>query len=536
MRPIFRYLLLVLLLGLQALTLVGILTSNQLRTQGVLREHAQSVMNHLADTAADNTRRFLAPAERSASLTRELLEENVISGQLPELKSKGSSPLSNLEIYLLSQLRSNPELTSVYFGTPKGEFSFVRREKEGFLLRRIYSQPTRRVLEQKLDRNGKINSYSFDPNNTFDPRKRPWYQAAEKVKGKIWTEPYIFFSSKKPGITAAVPVFDKARRLMGVVGSDIEISGLSAFLEEIPISVNGSAFIMTAKEQVVAYPQLEGRGPTDKLQGIRGVASPSVKALLDQYPSNQIALLSRRTFKDFSLDGQPQYGVLSPISIDANNTWFIGVQAPAKDFVGKIASLDNQYRWQIMLIGLASFLLAIPLAFGVTRPMLLLYNQATTDALTGLPNRSEFLRKAKLSLQQAQRKNIPSAVVMLDLDGFKEVNDHFGHPVGDEVLIAVAKRLSHVVRDGDLVGRLGGDEFAIILNNVQPYEVEPMVDRIRASISDQPLKSAKGLHPIGVSAGVVMPGDGSLLDYLSKADEALLKAKYSGKNRTLVVE
>jgi diguanylate cyclase (GGDEF)-like protein len=177
--------------------------------------------------------------------------------------------------------------------------------------------------------------------------------------------------------------------------------------------------------------------------------------------------------------------------------------------------------------------LAIPLIFGVTRPLTRLYLQATRDELTQLPNRSEFLRRAKIRLTQAQRKRENVAVAMFDLDGFKQVNDSYGHKAGDQVLSIVGRRLSAVIRSGDLAGRLGGDEFALLLNGVKEEEVLHLVERIRTSIIQEPIHSGDEVYIIGATAGVAMNHHGeNLLESLAKADQALLDAKSNGKNCT----
>src|SRR4029077_16971429 len=85
------------------------------------------------------------------------------------------------------------------------------------------------------------------------------------------------------------------------------------------------------------------------------------------------------------------------------------------------------------------------------------------DPLTGQPNRTLILDRASQMLARAHRSRLPVALLFLDLDDFKDVNDTFGHQAGDEVLVAVASRLAGVVREGDTVGRLGGDEFVLLI-------------------------------------------------------------------------
>lgn len=110
---------------------------------------------------------------------------------------------------------------------------------------------------------------------------------------------------------------------------------------------------------------------------------------------------------------------------------------------------------------------------------------ATYDSLTGLANRALFLREASRADARYQRTNTPMAVLYIDLDGFKPINDELGHETGDEVLREVAKRMAAFVRGGDLVARIGGDEFAAILHGSDVYP-ETLVARMLQAVS-QPI-------------------------------------------------
>ena len=156
---------------------------------------------------------------------------------------------------------------------------------------------------------------------------------------------------------------------------------------------------------------------------------------------------------------------------------------------------------------------------------------ANVDVLSGLPNRGRVRQLLGESLRAATNGNVPCAIMFLDLDGFKPVNDTFGHPKGDAVLRAVAKRLvDEVGSEGD-VGRMGGDEFAIVRPDAQgSKKVELMADRIIKSIKEPYLIEQTEIR-IGVSIGCAFgPIDGATVDDLIlKADLALYQAKDAGR-------
>jgi diguanylate cyclase (GGDEF)-like protein/PAS domain S-box-containing protein len=156
---------------------------------------------------------------------------------------------------------------------------------------------------------------------------------------------------------------------------------------------------------------------------------------------------------------------------------------------------------------------------------------ANVDVLSGLPNRGRVRQLLGEALRAATTGNVPCAIMFLDLDGFKPVNDTFGHPKGDAVLRAVAKRLVDEVGSEGSVGRMGGDEFAIVVADAQSRrKVEKLADRIIASIREPYIIDQTEIR-IGVSIGCAFgPIDGATVDDLIlKADLALYQAKDAGR-------
>jgi diguanylate cyclase (GGDEF)-like protein/PAS domain S-box-containing protein len=154
-------------------------------------------------------------------------------------------------------------------------------------------------------------------------------------------------------------------------------------------------------------------------------------------------------------------------------------------------------------------------------------HQALHDALTGLANRTLFADRTEQALRLAGRSGGRGALLMMDLDRFKEVNDSLGHAAGDELLLEVGRRLATVVRASDTVARLGGDEFGLLLPDIDvPTDVIAVVERIRAAMDD-PI-AVQGL-PLSVEASIgiaVFPDDGDDADtLLRRADVAMYEAK-----------
>lgn len=158
------------------------------------------------------------------------------------------------------------------------------------------------------------------------------------------------------------------------------------------------------------------------------------------------------------------------------------------------------------------------------------------DQLTGLQNRQSFMLSFEQILERARRDQQPIAVLFIDLDGFKVVNDTLGHEGGDHVLIVVAQILRDCVRGSDIVGRLGGDEFVIVLSSIsKPTDTAIVAEKIRVAI-DRPI-NVRGTHThVSSSIGIAYyPEDGDDADTLiNNADRAMYRAKAAGKNRIAV--
>lgn len=155
------------------------------------------------------------------------------------------------------------------------------------------------------------------------------------------------------------------------------------------------------------------------------------------------------------------------------------------------------------------------------------------DQLTGLPNRTLFADRMQQGLASAKRKGHELALLFIDLDGFKQVNDSLGHDIGDALLMAVAARLRGCVRNMDTVARMGGDEFVIVLPEVGgPEDASKVAGKVLAMI-DLPIDIAGKEVSVGASIGIsLFPQDGKETDtLLRQADAAMYQAKFVGKDR-----
>jgi diguanylate cyclase (GGDEF)-like protein len=165
-------------------------------------------------------------------------------------------------------------------------------------------------------------------------------------------------------------------------------------------------------------------------------------------------------------------------------------------------------------------------------------HRASHDPLTGLANRALFQERLTHALERLSRGGDPVALLALDLDRFKQVNDSLGHEAGDELLRHVAARLQAVLRDGDTLARLGGDEFVILQDAIKAVDESARLSQRIISHLGEPYILSGGDARIGVSIGIALARDAARdgLDLAARADFALYQAKESGRNQFKVFD
>lgn len=158
--------------------------------------------------------------------------------------------------------------------------------------------------------------------------------------------------------------------------------------------------------------------------------------------------------------------------------------------------------------------------------------QANTDGLTGLLLRNRFLELARLTLNDIYLQQRPAGMLYLDADHFKQINDDYGHAVGDEVLIKLAAGLRVHMRESDLIGRVGGEEFAVLLPGLNLKQTQHRAEQLREAMRE--VRRPDG--PLTLSIGIAQcnqPGE-SIESLLSRADKAMRQAKIDGRNRVVI--
>ncbi len=163
---------------------------------------------------------------------------------------------------------------------------------------------------------------------------------------------------------------------------------------------------------------------------------------------------------------------------------------------------------------------------------------AIKDSLTGAHNKHYFYKKVESKIIEYLTFRIKFSILFLDLDGFKEVNDNYGHLIGDEILRTFVLKIGEIIRPNDIIGRLGGDEFCILFSEMNLNESMEMAEKCRKVAENINIKTEKGEARFTISGGIAEITDKTLdlFTLISRADEAMYLAKSIGKNSIVAVE
>ncbi len=209
-------------------------------------------------------------------------------------------------------------------------------------------------------------------------------------------------------------------------------------------------------------------------------------------------------------------------------TLLVGFDAPAESsVVARVATVPL-----LVLYSITVAHTAYRLSRRVRQQAQVLAALSSTDELTHLLTQANWKRAVFAEFHRCQRQGTAAALMMIDVDRFKEVNDRFGHPVGDQVIRSVAALIRDNVRAHDVPGRYGGDEFCVLLPGAGAETARVTAERLRERIAASALEPARGVRST-VSIGIALyePGDAGPEAWIERADRALYRAKDAGRNR-----
>ncbi len=408
-------------LGLLLLSITTILVSSYVTSEKVLHNHARDIMENITTLTIQQSQNYLAPAHDAVELTQRLANSNVV----------GSEDKQVLERYFSEQLALHTQIAGIYMGKPNGEFIYVMKNdskiKGGLRTKLITSSEKGRTTELIWRNASQKELYrELDTEDTYDPRERPWYKKAFESKKLIWTDPYIFFTSQKPGITAASPVFLKSGKIMGVVGVDIEIDDISVFLSKLKVGKNGLAFIISKSEDVIAFPDstkikhpMHKGSTTFRLTKISELDdSLSRRAFESASGFTNTMDLKTPLFSTFS-EGNKKYHVMFSPFTDRQWPWIIGIYLPEDDYLGPIK--DNRFYNILLGLGILAVasIIGLFIARSISKPMTALQSEAM--AIKGYDLDTTYDKKS--IIKEVQQTSDTFAQMKAGLEKFKSAND-----------------------------------------------------------------------------------------------------------------
>ena len=395
-------------------------------------------------------------------------------------------------------------------------------------------------------------------------------------------EPGARSAEGKPALLVAAPVVSESGAVVGVMVIDVDLTSLLKILQ-IDLPRDYQVYLANEWGNFVIRPDVsKAFGPDRGASALMQDSFVSTKALFEQTKSSVIL---NGMEQPQQAPGQVLAFIRKPFGMSAGKHFMVlGLSKPLADVLAGAKLLGDSIIRMILIFSVLAIVLAVLCARVVTQPlqilaraashffeetamealpleradeigilarcfdqmsreiksrMDLLYNKqhelvhlASHDDLTKLPNRMLFLQKLESAIQDATVSGEQLAVLFIDLDRFKLINDQFGHSAGDSVLIAVAKRLQHVLRGGDLVARLGGDEFVVLIKGLKTADAATHIAaKIMRTLDDELLINNQ-LLTVAASIGISQfPIDGACAEaLLLNADAAMYAAKADGRH------
>ena len=289
-----------------------------------LSENLIAVLDQQVQTEVES---YLDPAARAV---------RTLAGMLPD---QGLSPATRpgIEELAMQLLRDRAQLAAVYVGDPQGDFLMVQRSPGGALDTKIIAHDggQRRVTWHRRDPTGEAVAVEEDPADTFDPRTRPWYAGAASTEGLFWTDVYVFFTTRQPGVTVATAVHGPDGELRAVTGGDVTLAALSDFLSSLEIGATGRAMIVDAEGRLIAYPD-----PARVVETIAGEYQPAAieaigdPVLAEAYDRIRVAGDGRSMVE---IDDRSYIVAGAALAEPAARDWRLLLVVPEDDFVGFVA-------------------------------------------------------------------------------------------------------------------------------------------------------------------------------------------------------
>ncbi len=350
----------------------------------VMLDHTRDIMENILDLTLEETRNYFGVARGAAHLTERLITSEIVSAD--------RSSIEKLELYFYDQLGIYSQFAGIYFATPSGNFYYVNREsdpeKGAFRFKQIEYDAKGKKITRFLwrDKEKNLLAEKIDFQDTYDPRKRPWYKKAVKEKSIIWTDPYVFFSSQKPGITSAGPLYDKSGKLQGVVGVDIELDVLSGFVGKLRVGKTGMAFIINQNRDVIAFPDVsrlrykeQENSKSIRLPKLDELDNPvchlAFEAVKEELSRLKDSDTNTPAFAAFESGDKTYYTMFTRVKAE-KISWMVGVYIPEEDYLAQILAHQRQTLLLTLAMSVLATIFGLYVARRIVRPISALAREA----------------------------------------------------------------------------------------------------------------------------------------------------------------
>ena len=551
----------------------------------------------LSDRVLSETVGRIAQAVEKHVSGSEAVLETAFPTDVPAPESiKTDLDVLRTRLWLATSVHRDPN-NYAYYGNRSGQFIGLWRfsETEAELRLRVDASLPRSIYRYSRIK-GELKNPVLEE-RLYDPRERPWYKAGQGASTQTWTSIYIDFKTLQLVGTRARRVNNAAGDFEGVVATDLSLAHLNDFLKNLQLSTHGFAFIVEPDGNLIATsrgPHLrKGVGDDNTRLNAQASDDPMIRATYKavtaltgqpvEVPSPAKASATAkpsgkpmvpggagpRTTSFVGPDGDVILAGYARLRDQAGLDWLVAVAVPRSDYMQKV---NNNVRRTVLFALLACALIAatgyivlnviakdlrrladaarqmgegkldsaIPVDRNdeigeLAKAFAAMQNQIFTDRLTGIANREAMVRRIedRIIRQRRSGDNHPFAVLFIDLNRFKQINDRFGHDVGDRVLAEISHRLATNLRGGDLVARYGGDEFVVLLENVSNHgEAISAREKLERALG-QPLQSLAALGVdasalnAGASIGIALcPTEGhDMQTLLKRADQDMYERK-----------
>jgi adenylate cyclase len=399
--------------GLLVITVLPIVSYNYYKNRRVVLELGNDLINQINKTVIEKTNNYFLPA----AVTTEM------SSRLAEIGALSCTNNDQIELYTLGVLKSYPHILMFFLGDEQGNYVRAWRLPNGTMESRIIERNIKPPTNTFKYWSKKFRVFKTKKSTDidYDPRVRPWYIGAKKTKGNYWTDLYIFFRNKKPGITSAYPVMDKKGSICGVWGMDIGLSEMSSFLKNLKIGKNGVAFIVNSKNEIVAYPDVSQiiKEENGKLRPVRveELGINSINTAFHKY------LKTGKGKSVIESNGKRYMASFTEFPESFPALWKVGVVVPEDDFIGEAKRLTQETLLICIVIFGFAILLSIFIARSISQPIKLLAGETKkikdfhlddrieiTSYIKEIQSMSNAISAMKTGLQSF-RKYVPAELV-----------------------------------------------------------------------------------------------------------------------------